>query len=164
MKQCTKCSETKPLSEFRPHKDTKDKLTTYCKTCLYEQVKDWKVRNKEKLNKIESAYREANRERVRETAKRWRQNNKGKKNADTAKRFAAKMQRTPKWLSKDQKLRIVCYYQVAQMRTEETGYSWHVDHIVPMRGEAVCGLHVPWNLQVITAVENMAKNNRLEVY
>ena len=70
------------------------------------------------------------------------------------------MQRMPKWLNKEEKLRLSCYYQVAAMRTQESGYEWHVDHIVPLRGETVSGLHVPWNLRVIPAQENMNKGNR----
>lgn len=162
MKTCTKCKQTKELSYFRPHKSTKDNLTTYCKICLYEQIVLWKEKNKEKLNQIEAVYREQNREKLRAIAKRWRQNNKGKKNADTARRFAAKMQRTPKWLTDEEKRRIVCYYQVAQMRNECSDTEWHVDHIIPLRGETVCGLHVPWNLRVIPAFDNISKSNRFE--
>jgi hypothetical protein len=108
----------------------------------------------------EAEYRELNRKTIRETAKRWRENNKGKKNADTAKRFAAKMQRMPKWLTKEEKIRIRCYYQLASMYTKESGYDWHVDHIIPMRGADVSGLHVPWNLRVIPATDNIRKGNR----
>lgn len=159
-KQCTKCAETKLFTEFRKHKSTKDRLTTYCKACLYAGQKEWKAKNKEKVNGWWSEYREENRLQLRQNAKKWREVNKGKKNADTAKRFAAKMQRMPKWLTKEEKLRMSCYYQVAAMRTQESGYAWHVDHIVPLRGETVSGLHVPWNLRVIPAQENMNKGNR----
>lgn len=161
-KQCTKCKETKLFSEFRKHKNTKDRLTTYCKSCLYSGQQEWKEKNKKKVNDWWAEYREENRARLRQNAKKWRTVNKGKKNADTAKRFAAKMLRMPKWLTKEERVRIDCYYQVAAMRTKESGYSWHVDHIVPLRGEKVSGLHVPWNLRVIPAQENMDKGNSHE--
>jgi hypothetical protein len=163
MKTCTKCGETKPLEAFRPHKTTKDGLTTYCKQCLQEGVSDWRRRNKDKMGEYDAAYREKNRERIRSISKKWREKHRGSKNADTAKRHADKMKRTPLWLTTEEKTRIKCYYQLAQMRNRESGQEWHVDHVVPMRGSLVCGLHVPWNLQVIPATDNLTKNKRFEV-
>lgn len=69
---------------------------------------------------------------------------------------------TPAWLSDAQKKEIESFYAEAQFISEATGVKYHVDHIVPLHGKNVCGLHLPWNLQVITASENRIKSNSLE--
>jgi len=116
--------------------------------------------NKEERKQYMTEYAKENRQKIRKIASEWQKNNKGKVNANTALRHTSKMQRTPKWLSKADKLKIKCLYQVAAMYSRESGQSWHVDHIVPLQGEGVSGLHVPWNLRVIPGVDNMRKNNR----
>lgn len=149
---CTACEEGKKkeaIKEWRKNNPDKNK----------ERRKREAEQYTEKLNNL-PGYREENRAQIRINAKKWRETHRGKKNADTTRRYAAKMQRVPQWLTKDEKERMSCYYQLASMRTQESGYSWHVDHIVPMRGESVSGLHVPWNLRVIPAQENMSKGNR----
>jgi muconolactone delta-isomerase len=78
-------------------------------------------------------------------------------------RKSAKLQRTPGWLTEFDLLKIKCLYQLAAMRTRESGYDWHVDHIIPLQGAFVSGLHVPDNLRVILAIDNMRKNNQYEV-
>lgn len=62
-------------------------------------------------------------------------------------------QAVPKWLTDEQIQAIKIMYQ-----NRPNGY--HVDHIVPINGENVCGLHVPWNLQYLPAIENLRKNNK----
>jgi hypothetical protein len=68
---------------------------------------------------------------------------------------------TPKWLTKDQKDAIKQLYITAQRLTEATGERYVVDHILPLINDDVCGLHVPWNLRVITQDENLVKSNKL---
>ena len=97
---------------------------------------------------------------AKEAKKQWKKNNPGKVQADTVKRRAAKMKRTPAWLSVDDFWLIEQAYELAQLRTKLFGFSWHVDHIVPLQGKYVSGLHVPENLQVIPGVENVSKANR----
>lgn len=92
--------------------------------------------------------------------KKYYQNNKTDYKFRNAVRRAFKLHATPKWLSEQDKLHLKCIYQVAAMRNKESDTRWHVDHIVPLQGENVCGLHVPWNLRVITAEENLAKGNK----
>lgn len=116
--------------------------------------------NSEERKKYMSKYADKNRTKIRKIASEWQKKNKGKVNANTALRHTAKMQRTPAWLTKHDKLHIKCLYQVAAMRTRESGQVWHVDHVIPLQGEDVCGLHVPSNLQIIPAVDNMSKGNR----
>lgn len=68
---------------------------------------------------------------------------------------------TPKWLSYIQKQAIKALYMQATTLTNLTSERYVVDHIVPLHGETVCGLHVPWNLRVITQQENLVKSNKI---
>jgi 5-methylcytosine-specific restriction endonuclease McrA len=70
-------------------------------------------------------------------------------------------QATPKWLTAEQRMEIRLKYRLAIELSRATGIRHAVDHIVPLQGEEVCGLHVPWNLQVIPQEENLKKYNKL---
>ena len=70
-------------------------------------------------------------------------------------------QATPKWLSAEQKMEIRLKYRLAIELSRRTGVRHAVDHVVPLQGANVCGLHVPWNLEVITQDENLKKSNKL---
>ena len=78
-------------------------------------------------------------------------------NARNAKRRATKLNATPAWadLAKIQKM-----YYACQQISEATGILHHVDHIVPLQGKSVCGLHVEYNLRIIPATENLSKANK----
>jgi hypothetical protein len=73
-----------------------------------------------------------------------------------------KSRAVPKWLTEDEYQQIKDFYEIARMFKLFTGQDYHVDHIVPLQGKNVCGLHVPWNLQVIPARENLSKSNKLQ--
>jgi hypothetical protein len=88
----------------------------------------------------------------RATRKAWEAKNKDVICYHSAKRRAAKLQRTPSWADE----------LVIQMIYEDCPEGHHVDHIYPLQGENVSGLHVAWNLQYLTPEENMSKGNRYE--
>ena len=69
-------------------------------------------------------------------------------------------QATPLWADGDA---IQFTYMRAQELTKQTGIPHEVDHIIPIRGKYVSGLHVPSNLQILTEYENQSKNNKFEV-
>lgn len=79
----------------------------------------------------------------------------------TRTRKAKKLQRTPKWLSEHDLKVINGFYSISAMLTRENKEPWHVDHIIPLQGKTVSGLHVPWNLQVMLGKENSSKGNRI---
>lgn len=78
-------------------------------------------------------------------------------------RRATKINATPAWLTKEDRLAIATVYERAATLTAQTGEKYEVDHIVPLRSKVVCGLHVPWNLDVILAYKNREKSNAFEV-
>jgi hypothetical protein len=98
---------------------------------------------------------------LREYRNTWKTNNKTQIRADTKARRRKHREATPKWLSRKQRSEIRQIYQIAITMTQTTGEQYVVDHIVPLRSDHVCGLHVPWNLRVITQEENLKKSNKL---
>ena len=118
--------------------------------------------NLQKFLEKERASYLRNRESALLKNERWRKENPERIAALSAKRRSAKLERTPSWLSEAQHEEILTFYIKAAELTASTGIEHHVDHIVPLRGKTVSGLHVPWNMQVITATENLKKNNHHE--
>lgn len=128
---------------------------------------------REEVKDSKNAWYQANREQVmlaasirpaeakREYRNTWKANNKTQIRADTKARRRKHREATPKWLLRKQRSEIRQIYQIAITMTQTTGEQYVVDHIVPLRGEEVCGLHVPWNLRVITQEENLKKSNKL---
>lgn len=128
--------------------------------------KYFKQRRKEDWQNSKAYYQEKNRaytgtESYKAKRKTYRQENAALLNYHTAKRHAQKLQATPPWLTDEQKAEIKAIYAECRRLQEETGIAHNVDHIHPLQGETVCGLHVPWNLQVLTESENCAKHNNL---
>jgi hypothetical protein len=127
----------------------------------------WRERNIEAVrlaNKQRAAQKRAEKpDQIKSAKKAYAQRNRDVINAAVAKRKAAKLQRTPKWLTAYDKLKIRCIYSIAAMLTRHNGEPWHVDHIIPLQGALVSGLHVPSNLQVMRGVENVRKHKKFEV-
>jgi len=117
--------------------------------------------NKEQIQAKHAAYIKT--EAYKKTRSIWVEKNRATIVARVSKRNAAKLKRTPAWLTDSDLDRIKCLYQLAAMRNRESDQQWHVDHIIPLQGAFVSGLHVPNNLRVIPAVDNRRKNNLYEV-
>jgi hypothetical protein len=188
MKQCGKCLHIKEDVSFGKNINNKDGLQSWCKSCRAEYQKDNKEKlteyyknwysenrdvrvlemqdyyqnNKKMFSDWSNVYRETNKSIISKRKKKYRENNLDKLYSSNAKRRAAKLQALPKWLTPEQLEQIKELYTCAQMFKLYTGEEYHVDHIVPLQGENVCGLHVPWNLQVIPAKENLSKSNKLQ--
>ena len=177
-KICTKCGVEKPLDKFHFRRKRDNIRHKRCSDCANEHKRKYYADNREKDLERQRKYRVANREELRERQKKhdrkrdrekarefnkkWYAANKDKRNALNAKRRAAKLQRTPEWLTKEHHKQMADMYTKAQRLPEQTGVKYQVDHIIPLQGDNVSGLHVPWNLQVITAEENLRKGNRYE--
>ena len=130
---------------------------------IAQQKKQYYLKNKERILAKNKAYNKANREKISIVESLWRQNNKGKVASNTRRYQVSKMNRTPKWLTKDDLWLIKEAYELAALRTKVFGFSWHVDHIIPLQGKLVSGLHVIENLQVIPGIENKIKMNSFEL-
>ena len=149
-----------------------------CVECMKE---DWAKDNEKRSEKPKSEaakaagrkYYEKNKEAVKARAnarppeeRRRHKKNYKEANPDLYKALTSVRKRrhrnaTPKWLTNGEKLSMRQLYLQAMELTRLTGERYVVDHIVPLISDEVCGLHVPWNLRVITQEENLRKSNKL---
>lgn len=184
MKTCKSCHESKELSEFP--KNGKSGVHPHCKPCYAAKAREDRKLNVEKYRESEKArylasdskkqaisrYYEANKEQIKARnrqryaekselikagAKEYRANNKHKVREWNGTRRAKTRLAMPVWVDRS---KIAEIYAEASILSKSTGEPHHVDHVIPLTNEFVCGLHVPDNLQVIKGVENLRKGNR----
>lgn len=131
------------------------------KNKIIARVELWTQANKDKKIAYLKQYQLTNKDKVARWKRRWEIKNPAYLCAKTAKYMARKKQACPLWLTSADFFAIEQFYIIAK-EFSKTGVPHHVDHTVPLQGKNVCGLHVPWNLQVIPAVDNIRKSNKYE--
>lgn len=155
MKICRNCGISKSLNLFPKQKQNKDGYHSYCKECRSKY--DVARYNSKKRSELYLANLDEN----RAARRKYYQQTKQEYYVRKAKRRASELDRTPSWLTKEDFNTISLFYHIAKLKQEITGIPHEVDHIIPLQGKTVCGLHVPWNLQILTQKENRKKANRL---
>jgi hypothetical protein len=126
-------------------------------------IRKWYDKNRSKVAAMSSQQYQRNKGVWAERSRQWYRDHPEVMNAKNARRRSAKLNATPPWLSKELEQKIAGFYREARSRTQATGIEHHVDHIVPLKSDVVCGLHVPWNLQILTGSENSRKCNKLTI-
>lgn len=169
MKNCSSCREQKPFSHYSKRNASPDGLCAACKTCvntrrkLYSSDKEYNKRRywadpKASFERKEAWYK-ANPEKKKVHRKQYREANLEAVRLAESTKYIGRKTRVPKWLSQSQKQEIANVYSLRREVELLTGEQYHVDHIVPLQGKNVCGLHVPWNLQILPSDINLSKHN-----
>jgi hypothetical protein len=140
---CSYCLNAKDKSVFSKDINKWNNVAYICKDCVSKQSKIHKASNPDYY-------------------KIYQVQNLDKFAAASSKRRASELQATPKWLSYSQIKEINEMYKTAKILSKQSNIKYHVDHIVPLNGVNICGLHVPWNLQILTSEENLHKSNKHE--
>lgn len=127
---------------------------------IAETNKSYTENNKDKILASKRTYVNSNREKVLESSRRYGRKNRAKYAGYAALRRARVASAQPRWLSPEDKLRMEHFWKLRELKSFVTGIEYEVDHIVPLNGSTVCGLHVPWNLELLPAKENRSKGAR----
>lgn len=173
-KPCVVGEGLKPYSEFYKNSRMKDGYWNCCKSCDKARGKEYYQKHRDQVLDRTKAYGKENRHVTRKASRKhycenrerniqrkldWCKNNPEKAAATAAEYRARKSKATPTWLSEEHRKQILQIYAHAKECEMLTGDKYHVDHIVPLKGKNVSGLHVPWNLQVLPADINIKKSN-----
>lgn len=177
MKQCSKCLEIKELGEFYTRKISKDGFYGKCKLCASVENKKWRTENVERKRQLDANYRQNNKDKVNGYRLKWAKNNPEKlvesrkkwrnKNPDKCRGYWQKHNsrcdrkiraRKCSWADIN---KIKDIYRKCRQISRVTGIQHHVDHIVPLCSDRVCGLHYECNLQIIPATDNLRKSNKV---
>lgn len=187
MKLCRKCLSVMSKTKFRSRMDSADGYAASCRSCANKSrpsrsgctkaAATWKEyygKNSKRLgeksrgcpNRSEKARLRyiTKREEILEKIKLYRMlpSSKAMRCDRQKRREQRKRKATPMWLSDEDEKKIADFYWLAQDLNLVSDQEYHVDHIVPLQGKNVCGLHVPWNLQILPASMNLRKSNRHE--
>lgn len=177
MLSCSRCKAEKPEDCFRKRSARPRGYASYCKDCSSMKDKESRDKYRERYNQEGRRYYSENREnRIQGvlasrqknlqsyllTLRKWEENNPEKVRLYNANKAVKKRTRVPSWLTVGQKAQIANFYWLATDLYRTCGEKYHVDHIIPLSGKNVCGLHVPWNLQVLPSDINIKKSNKLE--
>ena len=149
MKTCRKCGAVLVVGE-NWNRTRSNKSDYMCGICAVIYMAQYRDTNRTAIAKQVAGYKASHKEEVAEMYRAWQKANPGRCRAIGAKRRSAKLQRTPVWAD----------HLVISMIYEDCPAGHQVDHIYPLQGDTVSGLHVPWNLQYLTKSENCSKGNR----
>ena len=153
---CCTCKADKPIEDFHKNKPS-------CKVCRKAERAQSYQRRKEReydaLLEYNRIWNANNPEKKREYSKRWNQANPEACRITCNKRYSYAKKARVVWADKQ---KIEAFYREAQEKTKSSGIQWEVDHIIPLRGKLVSGLHVESNLRLITRSENARKGNRIQ--
>lgn len=141
-KACKDCGLTKPLSDYYRHPRRLDGAIARCKPCHNQLMKNWYVKNKERHNEINRQNYKKNPVKILAKTRLYQRH----------RRKAA-----VKWADK---VAVQQYYILARYLSRETGIKWHVDHIIPLNHDKVCGLHTEHNLTFLPSSINLSKANK----
>jgi hypothetical protein len=178
----SQCRDCKKIIDAKYRAENPEKIALGKAKCYQEnknsydkKTREWVHNNPEARKEIASKsyqnnrdsrlsysaeYRAKNKERYKVWIKEWIERNRDLDRAKHAKRRSAKLSATPGWISKDHLSEIQSFYSMARDCEVVTGEPYHVDHIIPLQGKNICGLHVPWNLQVLPSDINQNKSNK----
>lgn len=171
-KMCSCCKVEKLFSEFAKRSIAKDGLQNQCKQCKFVSLKQWRAENPDSVRHHNATNYQRNTDTIKASVKRWKANNPERareldrikearkpdlKRARVAKRRVAMRTSVPLWADLDA---VKGMYQLAQI-FRSVGLNIHVDHIVPVRGKTVSGLHTHDNLQLLLGSKNIGKGNRV---
>jgi 5-methylcytosine-specific restriction endonuclease McrA len=141
MKYCITCKKTKAFTEFYWRPNGKPRGNK-CKQCEIAKNSEWNRNNSEKM---------------KENAQRWRDKHPQKSRRAVADNRARRLKRKASWADKEH---IDFVYHACNVLNNYSSYEWQVDHIVPLQGQNVSGLHVGNNLQLLQKEENLRKHNK----
>jgi len=159
-KVCSNCYEVRQFNEFCKDSYKKSGLTSWCKPCMAEKARLRRLKYPSKSRAISRKYRYNNldKERLRYTT--YNKQNPCVRSYHSAKRRATAKGARLGGNRYDKSIKSM--YFLAKRMENIFNTPYHVDHIVPLNGENICGLHVPWNLQLLPASINQTKGNRTD--